>query len=168
MQAAWLTGTVAPGCWACDCIAGSLDYPAGLPPREPAPPYTGESRFALWHYSEEASLGRFEPHPPADDPCPQPLVWAVDTRHAPMFWFPRDCPRRYIWAGPRTTPEARELAFGLSAATRIHVIEGGWLARMQACRRYAYRLPTAGFRPHEVGGYWVSAAPVEAMEQVVS
>lgn len=22
-----------------------------------------------------------------------PLVWAVDTRPAPLFWFPRDCPR---------------------------------------------------------------------------
>lgn len=37
---------------------------------------------------------------------------------------------------------------------------------MQACRLYAYRLPAASFRPHEVGGYWVSTEPVDAIDQV--
>ena len=32
-----------------------------------------------------------------------PLVWAVDTRHLPMFWFPRDCPRGTFWARPETS-----------------------------------------------------------------
>ena len=34
-------------------------------------------------------------------------------------------------------------------------------------RLYAYRLPTDAFRPHEVGGYWVTDESVEAIEQVV-
>jgi len=38
---------------------------------------------------------------------------------------------------------------------------------MQACRLYAYRLPTEAFRPHEVGGYWVADEQMEAIEQVL-
>ena len=144
-----------------------MEYPVDSIAREPAPPYAGEGGFALWHYSEDASLGRFQPRAPAGNQGAQPLVWAVDTRHAPMFWFPRDCPRGCIWPVSTTTPQDREKFFGGSAATRIHVVEADWLARMQSCRLYAYRLQAGSFRPHEVGGYWVSEEPVDAVEQVV-
>jgi hypothetical protein len=143
------------------------EYPEGLLARASAPRYAGEGPFALWHFSEDPSLGRFRPRAPAANPEAQPLVWAVDTRHAPMFWFPRDCPRGCIWPGPTTTPEDRERFFGQSAASRVHVIESGWLGRMQGCRLYAYRLPAAAFRPHEVGGYWVAGEPADAIDQVV-
>ncbi len=113
------------------------DYPEHLLAREPAPPYAGEGAFALWHFSEDPSLGRFRPHAPAASGEAPPLVRAVDTRHAPMFWFPRDCPRGCIWPVPATTREDRERFFGQSAATRIHVMEAGWLRRMQECRLYA-------------------------------
>jgi hypothetical protein len=94
-------------------------------------------------------------------------VWAVDTRHAPMFWFPRDCRRGCIWPVPATTAQDRERFFGQSAATRIHVMESAWLPRMQRCRLYAYRLLAEMFGPHEVGGYWVTDEAVEAVERVV-
>jgi hypothetical protein len=143
------------------------DYPEHLLARAAAPPYAGEGPFALWHFSEDPSLGRLRPHTPARNPQAPPLVWAVDTRHAPMFWFPRDCPRGCIWPGPATTAEDRERFFGQSATTRVHVMEADWLARMQACRLYAYRLAGEVFRPHEVGGYWVADEPVDAIEQVI-
>ena len=143
------------------------DYPAHLLPREPAPPYDGEGPFAVWHVSEDPSLSRFLPRRRATNHGKRPLVWAVDTRHVPMFWFPRDCPRGCIWPVSTTTPEDREEFFGHSAANRVHVMEGSWLRRMQECRLYAYRLPHEAFRPHEVGGYWVADEPVEAVEQVV-
>jgi uncharacterized protein DUF6886 len=66
-----------------------------------------------------------------------------------------------------TTPEDRELFFGQTAASRVHVIEADWLPSMRDCRLYAYRLPTELFRPHEVGGYWVADEPVNAIEQMV-
>jgi hypothetical protein len=143
------------------------EYPEHLLAREPAPPYDGEGPFALWHFSEDPSLGRFRPLAPVTDPGTRPLVWAVDTRHAPMFWFPRDCPRGCIWPVSATTPEDRERFFGQSAANRVHVMEAGWLGRMRDCRLYAYRLPTGAFRPHGVGGYWAADEPVDAIEQVV-
>jgi hypothetical protein len=146
----------------------SADYPERLLAREPAPPYDGEGSFALWHFSEDPSLSRFRPHVPATNPSARPLVWAVDTRHAPLFWFPRDCPRGCIWPVPATTSKDRERFFWPSAANRIHVMESGWLTRMQACRLYAYRLPAHAFQPHEeVGGYWVCEEPVEAVGREV-
>jgi hypothetical protein len=143
------------------------DYPEHLLAREPAPPYQGEGPFALWHFSEDPSLGGFRPRTPATNPDAPPLVWAVDTRHSPMFWFPRKCPRGCIWPVPATTSEDRERFFGQSAACRVHVMEAGWLRRVQECRLYAYRLPAGSFRPHDVGGYWVSDEQVDAIEQVV-
>jgi hypothetical protein len=95
------------------------------------------------------------------------MVWAVDTRHSPTFWFPRDCPRGCIWPASSTSLDDRERFFGQSGTDRIHVIEAHWLERMQHCRLYAYQLPVEHFRPHAVGGYWVSDDEVEAIERVV-
>ncbi len=143
-------------------IAGA-DGPAQAA-REPAPPYQGEGAFALWHFSEDPSLRTFTPRPA--DAGGRAVVWAVDTRHAPLFWFPRDCPRGCVWPGPGTTAQDRERFFGQSAATRIHVIESGWLEPMRACRLFAYRMPAESFTPHEVGGYWISDERIVAVEQV--
>jgi hypothetical protein len=143
------------------------DYPEHLLAREPAPPWDGEGSFALWHFSEDPDLGPFRPRARAQSPGEPALVWAVDTRHAPMFWFPRDCPRGCIWPVSATTPEDRERFFGQSSASRVHVMESGWLPRMRDCRLYAYRLPADAFRPHEVGGYWVADEPVNAIDQVL-
>jgi hypothetical protein len=145
----------------------AADYPQHLLARQPPPPHGGEGPFALWHFSEDPALHRFRPHVPATNPGAAPHVWAVDTRHAPMFWFPRDCPRGCIWPVSTTTPEDRERFFGQSAATRIHVMESGWLERTRACRLYAYRLPVQAFHPDDVvGGYWVADEPVDAVERL--
>ncbi|MGH9212254.1 MAG: DUF6886 family protein [Acidimicrobiales bacterium] len=147
--------------------AVGTDYPTAVLARAAAPAYVGEDGFALWHFSEDPSLGIFRPHRPATNPEAPPLVWAVDARHAPMFWFPRDCPRGCIWPSERTTPEDRERFLGQSATSRVHVIEASWLDRVRSCRLFAYRLPTVPFRPHhEVGGYWITDQPVEALERV--
>jgi uncharacterized protein DUF6886 len=145
------------------------DYPADLLAREAAPPYAGEGPFALWHYSEDPGLGTFRPHTPATNPDSPPLVWAVDTRHAPMFWFPRECPRGCVWAMSTTSGEDRDRFFGHSAATRLHVMEASWLGRVRTCELFAYRLPTGPFRPHgSVGGYWVTDETVGALERVAA
>jgi hypothetical protein len=81
--------------------------------------------------------------------------------------LPRDCPRGCIWPGSATTAGDRERFFGQSDTGRVHVIEGAWLDQVQACRLYAYRLPAGPFRPHEVGGYWVTGQPVDAIERVL-
>ena len=133
--------------------------------RAPAPPYTGEGAHALWHVSEDGSIQRFEPHRAATATTDEPRVWAIDTRHLPLYWFPRDCPRATFWASESTQPEDAERLLGDS--DRVHAIQGNWLDAMRTARVFAYRLPEHAFTPdEEVGGYWIGREPVEPVEMV--
>jgi hypothetical protein len=121
-----------------------------------APPYEGEGRHALWHVSEDAAIARFEPR--------DGLVWAIDTRHLPLYWFPRDCPRATFWAVDETSDEDVDRFLAGDRARRVHVIEGAWLGRMRAARLVAYRLPEATFEPDD--RYWISREAVVPLEVV--
>lgn len=137
----------------------------------------------MWHVSKDPGISRFEPRPSTgigltrrDDgslvPTPtsaagEPLVWAIDTRHLPMFWFPRDCPRGCFWARPQTSDADVERFLDGDRSLRVHAIEASWLERTRTARVYAYRLPAVGFHPHEsVGGYWVAPTTVAPVERV--
>jgi hypothetical protein len=108
--------------------------------------------------SENASIERFEPHVSATAASLEPRVWAVDTRHLPLYWFPRECPRGTFWATPETTSEDAEL---LRGSARVHIVEAGWVGPMRTVRVFAYRLPDASFTEDRgVGGYWLSRETV--------
>ena len=135
--------------------------------RAPAPPYRGEGPHALWHVSEDPTIKRFEPHRAPTALTDELLVWAVDTRQLPLFWYPRDCPRCTFWAGPRTT-DADVTRFLEGRRDRaVHVVEEAWLDRLRVARVYLYRLSPEAFTQHpEVAGYWVSRATIEPLETV--
>jgi uncharacterized protein DUF6886 len=135
--------------------------------RAPAPPYRGEGPHALWHVSEDPSITRFAPHRAATAVSDEALVWAVNTRHLPLFWFPRDCPRCTFWAGPRTTDGDAARFLQGHRDLRVHVVEEGWLERVRETRLHLYRLPAETFTEDpDVAGYWVSRATVEPLELV--
>src|SRR5262249_34581939 len=170
LPGSWNSTIPVPAVWCADEKLPLMDpgYPERLLAREPEPPYAGVGASARATCGGPPPRGGSGPRAPATNPGAPPLVWAVDTRHAPMFWFPRDCPRGCIWPVSTTTARDRERFFGQTAATRIHVIEADWLDRVRTCTLYAYRLPAAAFRPHPtVGGYWVADQPVDAIGQVV-
>jgi hypothetical protein len=132
--------------------------------RAPAPPYEGEGPHALWHVSEDATIERFEPRLAPTSTEAEPLVWAIDTRHLPLYWFPRDCPRATFWPTPETTLADRA-AFCDGLVRRVHAIEWAWLERVRVARLVAYRLPEERFEPYEAaGGYWVARGPVDPLE----
>ena len=132
--------------------------------REPAPAYAGEGPHALWHVSEDSAIERFRPHVSATAASTEPRVWAVDTRHLPLYWFPRECPRGTFWATPDTTSDDASL---LDGARRVHLLEDRWVDALRATPVLAYRLPEETFRPDpEVGGYWLSRDAVEPVEVV--
>ena len=131
--------------------------------RAPAPLYRGEGPHALWHVSEDPSLSRFVPHR-AHTLTDEPLVWAIDTRHLPLYWFPRACPRCTFWAGERTTDADVERFLGGERLARVHVIEEGWLKRVGTTRLYVYLMPEATFTESpDTAGYWMSREPVAAV-----
>jgi hypothetical protein len=157
--------------------------------REVAPPYAGEGPHALWHVSEDDSIERFEPHHRPGHALDEPLVWAVDTRHLPLYWFPRDCPRVAFWArqghgdrlepfANRARPDERREPVPVSISTdgdverflggdrtrRVHVVEPEWLESMRTTRVVAYRLPAATFEPWD--RFWISHEAVEPLDLV--
>jgi hypothetical protein len=133
--------------------------------RDPAPPYRGEGSHALWHVSEDATITVFAPHRAETSTEDEPFVWAIDTRHLPLYWFPRDCPRGTFWAGPGTSDEDTGSFLSGDRTQRVHAIEPPWDERLRTAILYAYRLPEETFEPYEAaGGYWVSRTTVEQQE----
>jgi hypothetical protein len=106
--------------------------------------------------SEDPALGHFVPR--------EGKVWAIDTRHLPLYWFPRDCPRATFWAHDRTSDEDVRAWLGGDRARRVHVIDPEWLERMQTTRLYAYRMPEATFVLED--RFFVSPVTVDALERV--
>jgi hypothetical protein len=135
--------------------------------RAPAPPYRGEDPHALWHVSEDPAITRFAPHRARTALTDALLVWAVDTRHLPLFWYPRDCPRCTFWAGPRTTEADAERFLGGRRDRAVHVIEDRWLERLRDARLFFYRMPEASFvQSSEVAGYWTSHETMAPLERL--
>ncbi len=135
--------------------------------REPAPPYAGEGPHALWHVSEDATIARFEPHHRPEHAADEPLVWAVDTRHLPLYWFPRDCPRGTFWAHSGTTVDDVERFLDGDRLRRVHAIDSAWLDPFRSTTVYTYRLPPQAFEPYPpAGGYWIARSTVEPIELV--
>ena len=131
---------------------------------EPAPLYRGEGPHALWHVSEDPALARFEPHHRPGHTLDEQLVWAIDTRHLPLYWFPRECPRATFWAVSTTTDDDVETFLSGERSRRVHVVEPNWLAPMRTTRVLAYRLPGETFERWD--RFWISRTGVEPLERV--
>ena len=131
---------------------------------EPALAYRGEGPHALWHVSEDPTLSRFEPHHRPGHTLDEQLVWAIDTRHLPLYWFPRECPRATFWAVSTTTDDDVETFLGGERNRRVHVVEPGWLPAMRTTRVLAYRFPSETFEPWD--RFWISRVGVAPLEMV--
>jgi hypothetical protein len=114
----------------------------------------------VFHYSEDPGIERFVPHVPATNPTQPPSVWAIDSQHAPLYWFPRDCPRVTVWADDDAQRAALADRF-LTAARRVQAVPLEWLERIRACQLYEYELDAISFaRWPEAHGQWVARATV--------
>jgi hypothetical protein len=112
----------------------------------------GHAAETLLHFSEDPSIELFRPHVPASNPGAEPAVWAIDEERAPLYWFPRWCPRVTCWRVATTDPVRAAAAIGHTTAPRVHAIEWGWLERMRTAVLYAYELPASPFNRHPQGG----------------
>jgi hypothetical protein len=115
----------------------------------------------LWHVSEDPTIEVFHPHHHELHTLDEPLVWAIDTAHQWLYWFPRDCPRACFNAKEDTTDEDVALWLDGDRTRRVSVIESGWLERFRAARVYAYRLPAESFEPWDK--FFISRQTVEPL-----
>jgi hypothetical protein len=118
-------------------------------------------RSALYHFSEEATITRFEPRPYPSYPALPPAVFAIHPRQAPHYFFPRDCPRVCFWAEPASRSDDIERLLSGVAARRVIAIEGEWLERIRTVQLFIYSLPPETFTLwDEPAGYYISHQPV--------
>jgi hypothetical protein len=129
--------------------------------RQPEPDRadTAPHRRVVYHFSEDGSIESFVPRPAPSNPSRAPGVTAVDPEHAPLYWFPRRCPRVSVWATAEEQQEQLTSVFG-THASRICAVETGWLDRIRSCRLYRYEFDSETFAPDEGGepGHLVSPA----------
>lgn len=107
----------------------------------------------LFHFSEDPAIEVFRPHRPVGREDEVPQVWAIDELKAPLYWFPRDCPRVTFW--PADDPAHHR---------RVHAIEWGWLDRMRRTVLYVYRLDGSSFAPAPGGGGWISPETLRPLD----
>ena len=137
--------------------------------RAAAPAYRGEGPHALWHVSEDPTISFFAPHRARTAVSNELLVWAIDTRHVPLYWFPRECPRCTFWASSATSDDDVTRFLGGERNRRVHVVEAGWFERVEHCRLYLYRLPPETFTEDpEIAGYWLSRTTVVPLEMTTA
>jgi hypothetical protein len=125
--------------------------------------------MALYHFSEDPTIEVFVPHVPEHRDDVEPLVYAIDAWHAPMYYLPRQCPRACFWPGPGTTAEDRARSFTGVEAKMVIAVEADWLERIRSTTLYRYAMPEASFIEHgDDSGHWhsretvvpISVAPV--------
>jgi hypothetical protein len=113
--------------------------------------------------SDDPAIARFVPHRAPTALSDEPLVWAIDTRHLPLYWFPRDCPRCTFWASDATTDGDVDAFLRGDRDRRVHVIEDGWQERVRTARLFVYAMPPDTFvEDADTAGYWTSGAAVVA------
>lgn len=121
----------------------------------------------LYHFSEDPTIAVFRPRGSAVDPSLPPLVWAIDATHAPLYYFPRDCPRVAFWKPRDRALDGAYQLFGPTSAALVIAVEGRWLTPLRETQLFIYTFADAGFRCTDSGaGYYVSEHAVvpESME----
>jgi hypothetical protein len=114
----------------------------------------------LWHFSEDPTLGHFEPR--------EGKVWAIDEPHSWLYWFPRDCPRACFWAVETTTDTDVDEWLDGDRGRRVAVIETAWLERLRTIELYGYRMPREPFDVVEDDRFYIASTPVDAIERVAA
>ena len=117
-----------------------------------------------YHFSENPDITIFEPRLPASFSDQPPLVWAIDEEHAPLYYFPRECPRVAFWQGPDTTKEDDERFISYSEAKMIIAVEARWLETIRSATIYKYTFPPDTFTCFdENAGYYTSLVTVKPL-----
>ena len=114
----------------------------------------------LYHFSENPSLQIFVPRAPLAHPDVEPMVWAIDAWHSPLYFVPSDCPRVCFWPLPTTTPEDLKRFWSDDRVRMVVAIEHAWAERLLTTPLYRYLLPSETFEDCRDHGVHTSRSTV--------
>lgn len=115
----------------------------------------------LYHFSEEPDIRLFEPRPAKAFPELEPVVFALDRKRSPHYFFPRDCPRVIYWKADWTTEADARTFLANTTAEKIVVVECGWLDRIRDTKLFVYTFAGESFEPMgSSAGYYISRQTV--------
>jgi hypothetical protein len=118
----------------------------------------------LFHFSDVGTIEHFTPRavktaaprPEGHEWLNGPLVWAIDEWHAPMYLFPRACPRVFAWPTEATAPADRQAFTAITSCRMVAHVERRWFDRLSRARLYRYTLPADGFENLDDAGMYVA------------
>lgn len=113
----------------------------------------------LFHVSEEADIGEFEPRIPDREDLDKKagLVWAIDEARLPNYLTPRNCPRIAYHVGKNTSKIDVKRFFSSPTITHTVVIENKWFDIMRSTVLYLYEFDSNDFVVQDdVAGYYVA------------
>lgn len=111
----------------------------------------------LFHYSEDPTIQQFSPRPHPSHPSLAPAVWAIDAARAPMYYFPRECPRICYYKKADSTAADIERFLGLTSARMVITVESKWYPVIQQTKLYEYLFSQESFYCWDEGaGYYIS------------
>lgn len=118
----------------------------------------------LHHFSDCEDISIFIPRAPLRHPHAEPLVYAIDAWHSPLYFFPRDCPRIAIWPVESTSNQDRE-TYNSWTDKRMRLFveqsdENDW--RTGELIRYDFN-PLDGFIDTGDHGVWISRQNVRPL-----
>ncbi|MBS1703070.1 MAG: hypothetical protein JST12_15500 [Armatimonadetes bacterium] len=115
--------------------------------------------MGLFHFSDRGDISRFSPRPPVRHPDAEPLVYAIDEWHSPLYLFPRDCPRIGLWPTDTTSAADREAFSGPGRMRLLIDREFEEALHRETIFRYEFD-PAQGFIDCQDHGVWVSRQDV--------
>ncbi len=124
----------------------------------------------LYHVSEEAGIGLFEPRPSPQqyDSIKSSVVFAVNDTMLNNYLLPRDCPRVTYYAKRDSKQSDIDKIIGTAGKKNIVNIEESWLARVKDTKLFLYELPLKTFELLDDGaGYYVSYESVRPVNVLV-
>ncbi len=129
-------------------------------------------RHRLYHFSEDPNIDRFVPRPVQTEVVrPKgmnwlngPLVWAIDAAYAPLYLFPRECPR-IVMSKPVTSSETDISRYWIDPTKPfVAFVEDRWVDRIKATTLYRYTFESVGFVCLEDVGMHVIDKEVQPVE----
>ncbi|NBI27870.1 hypothetical protein ERL59_02700 [Chengkuizengella sp. YPA3-1-1] len=115
----------------------------------------------LFHFSEDPNIKKFEPRKSSAFPDLPSVVWSIDKNNAPLYFFPRDCPRIGYW--PKLDSNTVDVQnFQKSTnAEKVITIESRWLQTIRGTKLYAYHFSSESFTCFdEEVGYYISTETI--------